>query len=229
MVRCKAKRPFFVQGGAADSIFYIHSGRAKLTVVSKTGKEATVMMLAAGDFVGEESLASVGQHRKATACAITACKVLKIDRDEMLRALHEEHSLSNLFLQFMLNRAMRAQADLVDQLSNSSERRLARLLLLMAEYGSPRERVTLLPKVSQEILAEMIGTTRARVSFFMSRFRKLGYIDYGYLGYKSRIRVDKSLLNIVLKDHVPAEYPSGQTLLDPPPSPAKDAKRAKVA
>jgi CRP/FNR family cyclic AMP-dependent transcriptional regulator len=223
VVRFKAKQPFYSQGSHADSVFYIQSGRAKLTVVSKRGKEATVTLLAAGDFVGEESVSKTSNHRTASASAITACVVLKIEAVEMLRVLHEEHTFSDLFVKFLLVRSIRTQADLVDQLFNSSERRLARMLLLMAAYGKPGEPETLIPKITQETLAEMIGTTRSRVSFFMNRFRKLGYIDYN-----GRIRVNKSLLNVVLQDQLPEENSSRPKLLDPQPSATRDAKRAKI-
>ena len=195
IVRIKPKSDFFTQGTPADCVYYLQSGRAKLTVVSKTGKEATITLLAAGDFVGEESLAAVVGLHLATATAITGCVALKIERKEMIRVLHEEHMFSDLFLKFMLARSMRTQADLVDQLFNSSEKRLARILLLMAEFGTSGEPETLIPKITQETLAEMIGTTRSRVSFFMNRFRKLGFIEYN-----GRIRVHKSLLNVVLHD-----------------------------
>jgi CRP-like cAMP-binding protein len=138
--------------------------------------------------------------RMATATAISPCVALKIERTEMIRVMREEHAFSELFLKFLLERSMRTQADLVDQLFNSSEKRLARILLLMAEYGQPGEPETLIPKISQETLAEMIGTTRSRVSFFMNRFRKLGFIDYS-----GRIRVHKSLLNVVLHDKMPGD------------------------
>jgi CRP-like cAMP-binding protein len=195
IVRIKAKRSFFTQGQPADCVFYLQSGRAKLTVVSSRGKEATVTMLAPGDFVGEESIAGVPGLRMASATAITACTALRIERDEMARVIHEEHAFSDLFLKFLLARGMRTQADLVDQLFNNSEKRLARILLLMAEFGKPGEPESLIPPITQETLAEMVGTTRSRVSFFMNRFRKLGFIDYN-----GRIRVHKSLLNIVLHD-----------------------------
>jgi CRP-like cAMP-binding protein len=195
VVRLKAKEVFFSQGDEADCVFYLQSGRAKLTVISSAGKEATIALLSAGDFVGEESMAGVAGLRMATATAITSCSALKIDRAEMVRVMHEEHAFSDLFLKFLLARSMRTQADLVDQLFNSSERRLARILLLMAEFGQPGETESLIPKVSQETLAEMIGTTRSRVSFFMNRFRKLGFIDYN-----GGIKVHKSLLNVVLHD-----------------------------
>ena len=195
VVQVKPKQAFFSQGDPADCVFYLQSGRAKLTVISKEGKEATIALLAAGDFVGEESMAGTPGLRMATATAIAPCTALKIERAEMIRVMHEEHTFSDLFLKFLLERCMRAQADLVDQLFNSSEKRLARILLLMAEFGQPGEPETLIPKVSQETLAEMIGTTRSRVSFFMNRFRKLGFIDYN-----GGIKVHKSLLNVVLHD-----------------------------
>jgi CRP-like cAMP-binding protein len=218
-----AKQAFFSQGGSADSVFYLQSGRAKLTVVSKRGKEATVTMLAPGDFFGEESMAAVGARRTASAMAVSACVALKIERSRMLHVLHEEHAFSDFFMQFILTRGIRTQADLVDQLFNSSERRLARTLLLMAEYGGSGEPETLLPQVTQETLAEMIGTTRSRVSFFMNRFRKLGYIEYN-----GRIRVHTSLLNMVLHDSLPEENATRPVLLDPPPGPARTAKRAQL-
>ncbi len=195
IVQLKPKQAFFSQGNPADSVFYLQKGRAQLTVVSKNGKEATITLLTAGDFVGEESIAGAAGLRLATASATTACTALKIEREEMIRVMHEEHSFSDLFLKFLLTRSMRTQADLVDQLFNSSEKRLARILLLLAEFGKPGEPETLLPQITQEILAEMIGTTRSRVSFFMNRFRKLGFIEYN-----GRIRVHKSLLNVILHD-----------------------------
>jgi CRP-like cAMP-binding protein len=195
IVRLNAKEAFFTQGNPADSIFYLQTGRAKLAVVSKGGKEATIAMISAGDFVGEESLASVGGLHMATATAMTACTAMKVERSEMIRVMHEEHTFSDLFLKFLLTRSMRTQADLVDQLFNNSEKRLARILLLMAEFGKPGEPESLIPTITQETLAEMIGTTRSRVSFFMNRFRKLGFIEYN-----GRIRVHKALLNVVLHD-----------------------------
>ena len=191
----KPKQLLFSQGDPADSIFYLQKGRAKLTVVAKSGKEATLTFVSAGDFVGEESIAGAVGLRLATATAITACTALKIEREEIVRVLHEEHAFSDLFLKFLLARSMRTQADLVDQLFNSSEKRLARILLLLAEFGKPGETESLIPEITQETLAEMIGTTRSRVSFFMNRFRKLGFIEYN-----GRIRVHRSLLNVVLHD-----------------------------
>jgi CRP/FNR family cyclic AMP-dependent transcriptional regulator len=198
LVHTKARDVLFSQGSAADSIFYLQKGRVKLTVVSKRGKEATITLLGAGDFIGEESLAAGGGLRMATATAVTGCTALRIDRDEMIQVMHKEHAFSDLFLRFLLARSMRTQADLVDQLFNSSEKRLARILLLMAEFGKPGEPEMLIPAITQETLANMIGTTRSRVSFFMNRFRKLGFIEYN-----GRIRVHKSLLNVVLHDQLP--------------------------
>jgi CRP-like cAMP-binding protein len=223
ILRHTAKQAFFSQGGPADSVYYLQSGRAKLTVLSKGGKEATVTMLASGDFFGEESMAGTGALRTASAVAASVCVALKIERAQMLRVLHDEHVFSDFFMQFILNRGIRTQADLVDQLFNSSERRLARTLLLMAEFGGPGEPEPLLPPVTQETLAEMIGTTRSRVSFFMNRFRKLGYIEYN-----GRIRVHTSLLNMVLHDELPEENATRPKLLDPPPGPARTARRARL-
>jgi CRP/FNR family cyclic AMP-dependent transcriptional regulator len=207
IVQLKAKQVFFSQGSVADSIFYLQKGRAKLTVVSATGKEATITLLSEGDFVGEESIAGAMGRRLATATAISACTALKIEREEMIRVMHEEHAFSDLFLKFLLARSMRTQADLVDQLFNSSEKRLARILLLMAEFGKPGEPETLIPKITQETLAEMIGTTRSRVSFFMNRFRKLGFI-----AYNGRIQVHKSLLNVILHDQLSDHNAAGPPL-----------------
>jgi CRP/FNR family cyclic AMP-dependent transcriptional regulator len=198
IIEVKPNQAFYVQGDPADSVFYLQSGRAKLTVVSHEGKEATITLLSAGDFVGEGALAAVPGLRLSTATAINTCAALKINRDEMVRVMHEEHEFSDLFMKFLLERSMRTQADLVDQLFNSSEKRLARILLLMAEFGKPGERETFIPPITQETLAEMIGTTRSRVSFFMNRFRKLGFITYN-----GRIQVHKSLLNVVLLDQLP--------------------------
>jgi len=222
ITRHAPRESIYAQGGPADSVFFLQTGRAKLTVVSKRGKEATVTLLAVGDFFGEEAMASEGGVRTSTATAVSICMVTRIDRSRMLRTLHEEHSFSDFFMQFILARGIRTQADLVDQLFNSSERRLARTLLIMAEFGQPGEPVTLLPPVTQETLAEMIGTTRSRVSFFMNRFRKLGYIDYN-----GRIRVHTSLLNMVLHDSLPEENATRPVLLVPRPTPAQKAKRAR--
>jgi CRP/FNR family transcriptional regulator, cyclic AMP receptor protein len=200
IIQIKAKGPLFSQGDKADCVFYLRSGRAKLTVVSDKGKEATITLLRPGDFVGEEAIAEGEGVRLASATAITNCEVLKIDKTEIIRLLHEEHGFSGLFMKFLLARSMRTQADLVDQLFNSSERRLARILLLMAEFDKDGGPEMLIPPITQETLAEMVGTTRSRVSFFMNRFRKLGLINYN-----GRIRVNKSLLNVVLHDRLPEQ------------------------
>jgi CRP/FNR family cyclic AMP-dependent transcriptional regulator len=200
LVRMKAKQIVFAQGTPADCVFYLQTGRAKLTVVSERGKEATISLLGAGDFIGEESIAAIPGLRMASATALTTCTALKIEREEMVRVMHEQHGFSDLFLKFLIARGMRTQADLIDQLFNSSEKRLARILLLMAEFGQPGEPESLIPKITQETLAEMIGTTRSRVSFFMNRFRQHGFIEYN-----GRIRVNKSLLNVILHDAKPSE------------------------
>jgi CRP-like cAMP-binding protein len=215
------KEVFFAQGDAADAIFYLRTGRAKLAVVSPEGKEATIALLSAGDFIGDESLASVGGLHLATAAAISACTALKIAREEMIRVMHQEHSFSDLYMKFLLARSMRTQADLVDQLFNSSEKRLARILLLMAEFGEPGKPESLIPPISQETLAEMIGTTRSRVSFFMNRFRKLGLIEYN-----GRIRVHKSLLNVILHDRFTERDPEE---LPDSPAPRIRSKKAQPA
>lgn len=209
IVKFRPKSILFAQGDPAEHVFYLQMGRARLSVISGAGKEATITLLATGDFVGEESVAAVAGLHMATAVAITGCTALKIQRAEMLRVMHEEHAFSDMFLSFLIARSMRIQADLVDQLFNSSEKRLARILLLMAEFGQPGEPEKLIPKISQETLAEMIGTTRARVSFFMNRFRKLGFIEYN-----GRIHVKKSLLNVVLHDQPSGRSPVSAPLFD---------------
>lgn len=198
IVHLEPKENFFSQGDPADAVFYLQRGRAKLTVVAQNGKEATITLFSDGDFVGEESLASISGLRLATASAVNSCVALKITREEMTRVMHDEPAFADFFLKFVLTRGMRTQADLIDQLFNSSEKRLARVLLIMAEFGKPGERDTFIPPISQETLAEMIGTTRSRVSYFMNRFRTLGYINYD-----GRIQVNKSLLNVVLLDQLP--------------------------
>ncbi len=218
LVHLQPKQVFFSQGDSADSIFYLRTGRAKLTVVSEEGKEATIALLSSGEFIGEESLASVGGLHLATATSIAVCTALRIEREEMVRVMHAEHAFSEMFLKFLLARSMRSQADLVDQLFNSSEKRLARILLLLAEFGEPDKPEHLIPPITQETLAEMIGTTRSRVSFFMNRFRKLGLIDYN-----GRIRVHRSLLNVVLHDEFPERNP------ERPPGSATPRVRSKPA
>ena len=190
----KKKQGIFAQGDTADAVFYIQTGKVKLTVVSKTGKEATIGIVGEGLFIGEGSLA--GQAlRMGAATALTDCVILRIDKKAMMEALHREHKLSDLFVAYLLSRNIRYEEDLVDQLFNSSEKRLARILLLLAHFGKEGTPETVVPKISQETLAEMIGTTRSRVSFFMNRFRKLGFIHYN-----GGLQVHSSLLNVVLHD-----------------------------
>jgi CRP/FNR family cyclic AMP-dependent transcriptional regulator len=190
------KQTIFVQGDSSDAVFYIQKGKVKLTVVSQIGKEATIGMLNEGDFFGEGCL--TGQLlRLCSATAMTDCSVMRIDKKAMMEVLHREQSFSDLFVAYLLTRNIRYEEDLVDQLFNSSEKRLARILLLLAHFGKDGKPESVIPKMSQETLAEMIGTTRSRVSFFMNRFRKLGFIDY-HAG--DELQVHSSLLNIVLHD-----------------------------
>jgi CRP/FNR family cyclic AMP-dependent transcriptional regulator len=189
------KQTIFAQGDSADAVFCIKEGKVKLTVVSQLGKEATIGILAEGEFFGEGCL--TGQPlRLCSATTMTDCSVMKIDKKSMNEVLHQ-HAFSDMFVGYLLARNIRYEEDLVDQLFNSSEKRLARALLLLAHFGKEGVPEPVVPKVSQETLAEMIGTTRARVSFFMNRFRKLGFIDYGEGG---GLQVHSSLLNIVLHD-----------------------------
>jgi CRP/FNR family cyclic AMP-dependent transcriptional regulator len=193
-VLCPKKHSIFAQGDPADAVFYVQTGKVRLTVVSKTGKEATIGILSEGEFFGEGSLA--GQAlRMDSATAMTDCTVLRIDKKAMMDALHWEHEFSDLFVAHLLARNIRYEEGLVDQLFNSSEKRLARILLLLAHFGKEGKPETVLPKISQEVLAEMIGTTRSRVSFFMNRFRKLGFIHYN-----GGLQVHSSLLHVVLHD-----------------------------
>jgi len=185
----------FTQGDTSDAVFYIQEGKVRLTVVSKTGKGATLSILNDGVFFGEATLAGQSQ-RTSSATAMTDCEILRIDKKQMILALHHQHEFSDLFLTYLLARNIRYEADLVDQLFNSSEKRLARLLLLLAHFGEERTPETVIPKISQETLAEMIGTTRSRVNFFMNRFRGLGFLEYDGNG----MQVHSSLLNVVLHD-----------------------------
>ena len=195
IVPFEKQQTIFAQGDAADAVFYIQSGKVKLTVVSHDGKEATIGILGEKNFFGEGCLA--GQPlRMAAATAMTDCDLLRIEKKAMVQALHREHAFSDLFVAYLLTRNIRYEEDLVDQLFNSSEKRLARILLLLAHFGKDGKPESVIPKISQETLAEMVGTTRSRVSFFMNRFRKLGFVDYGDGG----MQVHSSLLNIVLHD-----------------------------
>jgi CRP/FNR family transcriptional regulator, cyclic AMP receptor protein len=196
IVTLPKKQTVFSQGGLADAVFYIQKGKIKLAVLSKSGKEATIGILKEGDFFGEGCL--TGQPRRmCSANTMTDCTVMRIDKKSMMEVLHRERAFSDMFLAYLLTRNIRYEEDLVDQLFNSSEKRLARILLLLAQFGKDGKPETVIPKISQEMLAEMIGTTRSRVSFFMNRFRKLGFIDY-HGG--DELQVHSSLLNIVLHD-----------------------------
>jgi CRP-like cAMP-binding protein len=190
------KQTIFAQGDSSDAVFYIREGKVKLTVLSKSGKEATIGILNKGDFFGEGCL--TGQPvRLCSATAISDCSVMRIDKKSMMEVLHRERSFSDMFVTYLLTRNIRYEEDLVDQLFNSSEKRLARILLLLAQFGKEGVPETLIANISQQTLAEMVGTTRSRVSFFMNRFRKLGFIDY-HGG--DDLQVHSSLLNIVLHD-----------------------------
>lgn len=192
------KHIIFAQGDPADAVFYLQTGKIKLTVVSKTGKEATIGILSDKSFFGEGSLA--GQARRmGTATAIANCSLLRIEKKAMMRALHREHTLSDMFVAYLLARNIRYEEDLVDQLFNSSEKRLARVLLMLAHFGKEGVPEPVVPRISEGTLAEMVGTTRSRVSFFMNRFRKLGFIQYA-AGEEGGLQVHSSLLNVVLHD-----------------------------
>ena len=195
IVQLSAVEDFFSQGDPADCVFYLHRGRVKISVASAAGREATIRLVSSGDFFGEKAMADEPGQRVTTATAISSCTALRIARPEFLRVMHEEQSFSNLFSSFLLACSLKVQADLVDQLFNRAEKRLARLLLLLAEFGAPDEEEALIPPIAQEALAQMIGSTRPRVNAFMNRFRKLGFIEYD-----SRIRVHKSLLTVFLRD-----------------------------
>jgi CRP/FNR family transcriptional regulator, cyclic AMP receptor protein len=188
------KRTIFAQGDSSDAVFFIREGKVKLTVVSRIGKEATIGILNEGDFFGEGCL--TGQLlRMCSATALTDCSAMRIDRESMVEVLQREHAFSDMFVAHLLARNIRYEEDLVDQLFNSSEKRLARVLLLLAHFGKEGKQEVAIPKISQETLAEMVGTTRGRVSFFMNRFRRLGFVRYN-----GELEVHSSLLNVVLHD-----------------------------
>ncbi len=197
VIAFKQKENLFTQGDREDSVFYLQSGHAKISVVSHKGKEATITLVAAGDFVGEEALAPAHGLRLSTATALESCTSLRINRGVMIRLLHDEPGFAGFFWRFLLERGMKTQADLVDHLFNSSEKRLARILLILSGIGRPGARVVFLPHISQQTLADMVGTTRSRVSFFMNRFRKLGLISYDR---RKRIQVHRSMLKVLLLD-----------------------------
>jgi CRP-like cAMP-binding protein len=196
VVAVPKKQTIFAQGNAADAVFYIQKGKVRLTVVSRTGKEAILAVLTEGEFFGEGAIMAGQPLRLGSATAMTDCDLLRIDKKAMILALHREHRFSDLFVAYLLARNIRYQEDLVDQLFNSSETRLARILLLLARFGKESEPEPIIPKISQETLAEMVGTTRSRVNVFMNKFRKLGFVDYG----ESGLQVHPALLNVVLHD-----------------------------
>jgi CRP/FNR family cyclic AMP-dependent transcriptional regulator len=194
IVTLQKKQTVFSQGETADSVFYIQKGKVKLSVVARGGKEAAIGVLNAGDFFGEGCL--TGQPlRMCSATTMTECTIMRIDKKSMIEVIHREHSFSDLFVAYLLTRNIRYEEDLVDQLFNSSEKRLARILLLLAHFGKDGKPEAAIPKISQETLAEMVGTTRGRVNFFMNRFRKLGFVRYN-----GGLEVHPSLLNVVLHD-----------------------------
>jgi CRP-like cAMP-binding protein len=194
IVTLPKKQTVFCQGDSADAVFYVQEGKVKLTVLSKSGKEATIGVLNEGDFLGESCL--TGQPlRMCSATAMTDCTVMRIDKKSMMEVIHREREFSDMFVAYVLMRNIRYEEDLVDQLFNSSEKRLARILLLLAQFGKDRKPEVAIPKISQETLAEMVGTTRGRVSFFMNRFRKMGFVRYN-----GGLEVHPSLLNVVLHD-----------------------------
>lgn len=194
LLRYRTKQTIFAQGDVADAVYYLQKGQAKLTVVSEQGKEAVIALLGVGDFFGEGCLA--GQPlRMATATALLDCAIVRIEKQTMIRVLHDEPTFSTLFITHLLSRNIRIEEDLIDQLFNSSEKRLARVLLLLANFGKEGRPEKVIPKISQEVLAEMIGTTRSRVSYFMNKFRKMGFIKYN-----GGLEIHSSLLNIILHD-----------------------------
>jgi CRP/FNR family transcriptional regulator, cyclic AMP receptor protein len=194
IVAAPKKQTIFTQGDSSDSVFYIRRGKIKLTVLAKNGKEATIGILSEGDFFGEGCLAAQ-PLRMCTATAITDCMVMRIDKKSIMEVIHRERAFSDMFITYLLTRNIRYEEDLVDQLFNSSEKRLARILLLLAHFGKDEKLEVAIPKISQETLAEMVGTTRGRVNFFMNRFRKLGFVRYN-----GELEVHPSLLNVVLHD-----------------------------
>ena len=223
MIELKPRETFFCQGDPAEFVFYLQNGSAKVTVVSQGGKEATITLLAPGEFVGENSLASVGSLHLSTATSITDCRALKIERKVMLRVMHEEWALSEIFIKYLLVRARRTESDLLDQLFNSSEKRLAGILLLMAEFSEPNQFEGLIPEITEENLAQMIGAPKPSVSFFMNHFYQLGLIVYD-----GRIRVNRALLDAVLHDRLPGDNTQRPVIRDIPQKQSKPAKRARA-
>ena len=194
VLKYQSHQTIFAQGDAADAVFYIESGKVKVTVLSQQGKEAVLALLAAGDFFGEGCLTGQPQRMTSTV-AMEECTISRLEKAVVLRTVHEEPAFAEMFIAYLLQRNLRMEGDLVDQLFNSSEKRLARLLLILANFGKEDNPETVIPKMSQETLAEMVGTTRSRISFFMNKFRRLGLIDYN-----GHMTVNRSLLNVILYD-----------------------------
>ncbi len=211
IVRFRKGTGIFAQGDSGSSIFYIHQGKARLTVVSQVGKQVTIAVLNAGDFIGQECLPAGHQLNISSATALTDCVLLRIARSEMIRVLHEERTMSEFFVAYLLQRTSRIQDDLIDQLFNSTEKRLARALLNMANFGKDSEPEPNIPQISQEALASIIGCTRSRVNLFMNRFRKAGYIEYN-----GHIKVNSSLLNVLLHEGDPAIHKKTAAKPKPP-------------
>jgi CRP/FNR family transcriptional regulator, cyclic AMP receptor protein len=194
VVRYQREQPIFRQGDAADAVFYIQKGKVQITVVSEQGKEGVIAILETGEFFGEGCLAGQPLHM-ATASAMAECAIVRIEKDTMIRALRDEPTFAQLFMAFLLSRNVQIEADLVDQLFNSSEKRLARVLLLLAHFGKDGKMETVIPQINQEVLAAKVGTTRSRINFFMNKFRKLGFIEYN-----GTLKVHSSLLNVIVHD-----------------------------
>ena len=214
---CSKGKAIYAQGDAADAVFFVHKGKVRLTVVSHAGKERTILLAGEGSFFGEGSLA--GQARRTgSAAAMTDCELLRVDTALMLEALRRERSLADLFLTHLLVRNIRSEEDLVDLLFNSSERRLARVLLLLAHFGKDGDSAAAVPKISQQTLADMVGTTRSRVSFFMNRFRRMGFIQYNGGQNSTSLKVHSSLLSVVLHDPVTQDTPTPRSPIREKPS-----------
>jgi CRP/FNR family transcriptional regulator, cyclic AMP receptor protein len=220
IIELRPQEAFFSQGEPADSVFYLQNGRARVTVISQGGREATITLLSEGEFVGEKSLASVGALHLSTATSITTCRALKIERREMLRVMREESTISDIFLKYLLFHARRTESDILDQLFNSSEKRLARILLSMAEFGEPRQFEGLIPEITEESLAEMIGAHKSSVSFFLNHFSELGLIDFD-----GRIRVHRALLNAILHDRLPGDNAATPAIIGLPLKQRESSRR----
>jgi CRP-like cAMP-binding protein len=222
IIELKPHETFFCQGEPAEFVFYLQKGRSKVTVVSPGGKQATITFLSGGEFIGENSLTTVGALHSTTATSITVCSALKIERKEMLRVMHEQSSLAEIFIKYLLVHAKQTQSDLLDQLFNSSEKRLAQILLLMAEFGEPDQFAGVIPEITEESLAQMIGAPRPSVSFFMKHFHELGLIHYD-----GRIRVNRALLSAILHDQLPGDNTAKPAIAEIPRKRSTSANRTR--